>query len=72
MPKKLGVIKKLNPSAFVVSYKLETDADILEAKATMSLQKYGMDIVIANLLSSYRNQCTVYTASENSHEASFE
>ena len=62
MPKKLGVIKEKNPSALAISYKLETDATILESKATMSLSKYSMDIVIANLLQSFRNECTVYRA----------
>ena len=50
VPKKLGMIKERNPSAFAVSYKLETDEAILMNKATMSLQKYKMDMVIANLL----------------------
>ena len=62
MPKKLGVIKEKNPSALAISYKLETDATILESKATMSLSKYSMDIVIANLLQSFRTECTVYRA----------
>lgn len=50
VPKKLGVIKLINPNAFAISYKLETDVEILESKALMSLEKYGMDMVIANLL----------------------
>ena len=60
VPKKLGAIKTLNPEAIAISYKLETDESILESKAVMSLKKYSMDMVIANLLSSFRSQCTVY------------
>lgn len=62
VPKKLGVIKELNPHAFVASYKLETDEAILASKATMSLQKYQLDMVIANLLATYRDSCTIYSA----------
>jgi len=39
------------PKAFVVSFKLETDENILEAKSTGSLEKYGHNLVIGNLLS---------------------
>ena len=55
VPKKLGIIKSNNPSAIAISYKLETDEAILENKAVMSLEKYNMDMVIANLLSNFRN-----------------
>jgi len=44
------MIKEKNPRAFAVSYKLETDEALLERKATMSMEKYSMDMVIANLL----------------------
>ena len=62
VPKKLGAIKTLNPEAIAISYKLETDESILESKSVMSLQKYSMDMVIANLLSSFRSQCTIFKA----------
>merc|ERR1712216_82943 len=38
------------PEAFVVTFKLETDESILVQKATGSIEKYGMNLVIANLL----------------------
>ena len=64
VPKKLGIIKEKNPNAYAISYKLETDENILESKAVMSLKKYSMDMVIANLLSNFRSQCTIYTNQE--------
>ena len=62
VPKKLGLIKNKNANAFAISYKLETDPAILESKALSSLQNYQMDMVIANLLASFRSQCTIYSA----------
>ncbi len=44
------------PRAFIVSFKLETDEAILDDKASASLKSYGQDMVICNLLSSYREK----------------
>ncbi|CAK9305111.1 unnamed protein product [Gordionus sp. m RMFG-2023] len=51
VPKLLGKVKSdWAPNAFVVSFKLETDEDLLVKTATNSLLTYGQDIVVANLL----------------------
>jgi phosphopantothenate-cysteine ligase len=53
------VLRKLTsvwaPSAFVVSFKLETDPSILLRKATGAIEKYGVDMVIANVLNTRRD-----------------
>jgi hypothetical protein len=51
VPKLLGKItSQWAPHAFVVSFKLETDTDLLRSKAEMALNKYKVHLVIANLL----------------------
>lgn len=50
VPKLLGLIKAWNPTASVISFKLETDETILESKALGAISKYGVDLVVANLL----------------------
>eukprot|EP01026_Neomeris_dumetosa_P075944 TRINITY_DN8099_c1_g1_i4.p2 TRINITY_DN8099_c1_g1~~TRINITY_DN8099_c1_g1_i4.p2 ORF type:complete len:342 (-),score=36.44 TRINITY_DN8099_c1_g1_i4:112-1116(-) len=51
VPKMLGCLKQeWAPNAFVVSFKLETNEDILKRKAEEAAKKYGMDAVVANLL----------------------
>ena len=61
VPKKLGDVKKSwNPNTFLVSFKLETDAKILESKAKGAIDKYNVDMVMANELKSRRSKVTVY------------
>lgn len=51
VPKLLGrVTAQWAPHAFVVSFKLETDAAMLRGKAEAALQKYRVHLVVANLL----------------------
>lgn len=51
VPKLLGSVTALwAPHAFVVSFKLETDAAMLRGKAEAALQKYRVHLVVANLL----------------------
>lgn len=51
VPKVLGTLTHdWAPSAFVVSFKLETDALILLSKASGAIEKYGVHMVVANLL----------------------
>ena len=50
------------PCAFVVSFKLETNPAILKAKAAAAISKYGVDIVCANLLQSYKQEVVVISA----------
>ncbi len=61
VPKLLGVIRKeLCPEACLASFKLETDIELIEQKATTARDTYGMDYVVANLLSTRRTAATVY------------
>ena len=51
VPKVLGtLVDSWAPDAYVVSFKLETDGDLLIPKAESSLRKYGHQLVIGNLL----------------------
>jgi len=50
--------------AFVVSFKLETNNAILIAKASGAIANYGVDVVCANLLQSYKSEVTLVTAAE--------
>lgn len=51
VPKALGILKeKWAPKAFVVSFKLETDDNILLEKAKGAIQKYHVHAVVANIL----------------------
>ena len=47
------------PEAFVVTFKLETDPDILMRKARGALGSYGHQVVVANLLSTRRSAVTI-------------
>ncbi len=71
VPKALGCLRlwfggSPSPSSFslaalkVVSFKLETDANEIERKATSNLREYTCDAVVANLLQSYQKEVTVY------------
>jgi phosphopantothenate---cysteine ligase (ATP) len=60
VPKCLGTLRQLwSPEAFVVSFKLETDIDILRSKAMRSIENYGCHMVIGNLLQSRHNKVWV-------------
>ncbi|KAF4747667.1 hypothetical protein FOZ62_023816 [Perkinsus olseni] len=53
VPKVLGHVKGTwCPQALVISFKLETDPDILFEKASGAIKKYGVDAVVANVLES--------------------
>lgn len=59
VPKALGIIRRYwLPEAMITSFKLETDESILLEKAQKSIDMYGVDIIVANLLST--RQQTVY------------
>ena len=63
VPKKLADVKKSwNPSTVLVSFKLETDSNLLETKSKAAIDKYNCDMVVANELKSRRNKCVVYHA----------
>lgn len=60
-PKDLHKIKEtLNPECFLVSFKLETDKDMLFEKATNSLKKSHSNCVVGNLLQTRYNEVTLY------------
>ena len=61
VPKRLGSIKgDFAPDAFVVSFKLETDASILEEKCRQSADKYKQDMIIGNILQTRANQVHIF------------
>lgn len=51
-------MKNWCPEAFIVSFKLETDPDLLISKAEGALRRYGHHCVIANVLSERRTRVT--------------
>ena len=56
VPKRLGVLaREWAPEAFVVSFKLETDAALVETKARAAIDKYGVALVVANQLQTRRD-----------------
>uniref|UniRef100_J3MQU0 DNA/pantothenate metabolism flavoprotein C-terminal domain-containing protein n=1 Tax=Oryza brachyantha TaxID=4533 RepID=J3MQU0_ORYBR len=63
VPKMLFILRKQwAPSAFCVSFKLETDPDILLEKAEAALRKYGMNVVVANELANYKDVVVMVTS----------
>jgi phosphopantothenate-cysteine ligase len=62
VPKMLGSLRReWAPEAFVVSFKLETSAPLLESKARRALEEYGVHGVVANLLETRQEEVTVYS-----------
>jgi phosphopantothenate-cysteine ligase len=60
VPKVMGLLRKSwAPDAFVVSFKLETDEEILRHKAENAVEKYGCHLVIGNLLQSRHKKVSV-------------
>ncbi|XP_076239330.1 phosphopantothenoylcysteine synthetase isoform X2 [Calliopsis andreniformis] len=54
------------PQAFVVSFKLETDENLLISKARNALNKYKHNLVIANMLQTRKQQVT-FVSHENDY-----
>lgn len=52
------------PKAYIVSFKLETDPNILLSKAKQALKRYGHTLVVANLLNSYKVSVILITSTE--------
>jgi phosphopantothenate---cysteine ligase (ATP) len=60
VPKVLGKLRsEWAPDAFVCSFKLETDREILRTKAERAVEKYGCHMVIGNLLHTRHEQVCV-------------
>ncbi|KAK1126182.1 hypothetical protein K0M31_004818 [Melipona bicolor] len=53
------------PQAFVVSFKLETDENLLISKARNALNKYKHNLVIANMLQTRKQQVTIVSQEDN-------
>ena len=57
VPKMLGKLRsEWCPHATIVTFKLETDESILLSKASASMKSYGQDIVVGNVLATYRHR----------------
>lgn len=53
VPKCLGLLKsQWAPQCYLVSFKLETDSSLLVSKAHQAIEKYSVDMVVANELQS--------------------
>lgn len=62
VPKMLEpLVKEWVPEAFVVSFKLETNKDILVSKSLQALDKYQHQLVIANLLETRKKEVKLVT-----------
>lgn len=44
------LVKEWATRGFIVSFKLETDVNLLEPKSRMALERYGHQVVVANML----------------------
>ncbi|XP_024027642.1 phosphopantothenate--cysteine ligase 2 [Morus notabilis] len=63
VPKMLSVLRRdWAPMAFCISFKLETDSKILLEKAGVALKKYKMNMVVANELSSRKEEVVIVTS----------
>ena len=62
----LGSLKQwCTESTKVVSFKLETDQDLVIKKAKQSLELYKVDLVVANRLDTIREECVLVLSQEN-------
>jgi phosphopantothenate-cysteine ligase len=65
VPKELYKIKsEWNPNCFLISFKLETDQNILFQKCKSSLEKTNSDYILANILQSRYDQVFLYSKQE--------
>ncbi|KAK9834914.1 hypothetical protein WJX81_008277 [Elliptochloris bilobata] len=59
-PKMLGDLRRLwAPEAFVISFKLETDENVLAKKAAGAIERYGVHAVVANILETRKDVVTL-------------
>merc|ERR1712020_639044 len=67
VPKMLHpLVKYWVPNAYIVSFKLETDSELLETKASKALENYNHHMVIANLLHDRKRKVSIIERSTNS------
>jgi phosphopantothenate-cysteine ligase len=63
VPKALGFVRSVwAPDCFTVTFKLETDANILSHKVQKSFSKYGQHAVVANVLHTRFNKVDIFAA----------
>ncbi|KAF3565804.1 hypothetical protein DY000_02019974 [Brassica cretica] len=66
VPKMLSILRtNWAPQAFCISFKLETDSKILIDKATKALGKYKVHAVVANELSTRKEEVVIVSSSGN-------
>jgi len=66
VPKMIPIIKKVwNPETYLITFKLETDEDILKTKIDGHLYRYGVDLVVGNLLNQHRDKVVVSDKEDN-------
>ncbi|XP_040182210.1 phosphopantothenate--cysteine ligase [Rana temporaria] len=66
VPKMLSpLVKDWAPKAFVISFKLETDPEILIERARKALETYRHQVVVANVLDTLRSYVMVVTNTED-------
>ncbi|KAL1200560.1 Phosphopantothenate--cysteine ligase 2 [Cardamine amara subsp. amara] len=66
VPKMISILRSnWAPKAFCISFKLETDSKILIEKATKALRKYKVHAVVANELSTRKEEVVVVSSSGN-------
>ena len=69
VPKVMGVLRKeWAPDAFCVSFKLETDPSVLRRKSQRAVDKYGVHMVIGNLLETRKKQVWLLIPNDNKNE----
>jgi phosphopantothenate-cysteine ligase len=65
VPKVMGLISsQWAPDAFVCSFKLETDKEILRKKAESAVEKYGCHMVICNILETRYDEVWILSPSD--------
>eukprot|EP01130_Rhizamoeba_saxonica_P004253 TRINITY_DN1744_c0_g1_i2.p1 TRINITY_DN1744_c0_g1~~TRINITY_DN1744_c0_g1_i2.p1 ORF type:complete len:297 (+),score=65.58 TRINITY_DN1744_c0_g1_i2:46-936(+) len=60
VPKAVPYLVEKCKKLMLVTFKLETDEEIMPRKVNVHLQKYGVDLVIGNLLQSYKDKITIF------------
>lgn len=67
VPKRLAVLRRTwAPDAYVVSFKLETDPQLVLPKAWGAIEKYGVHAVVANQLQTRRQLVRIVSQDESS------
>lgn len=69
VPKLVGKLKNdWCPNAYIVTFKLETDPNLLKAKSQSSLDKYKHQVVIGNILENRKNNVSIIESNGTSTE----